>query len=351
MNENDVAKLKEWFLSQRRELPWRNNPTPYAVWISEVMLQQTQVSVVIPYFEHWMECFPTIQDLAQAPLERVLKEWEGLGYYSRARHLHEGARYIVEHFDGKLPETPELLRKIKGLGTYTIGAILSFAFHQRMPAIDGNVLRVLARYYCLQEDIKKTKTLKNIHTLAERLLPEKESWIISEALIELGATVCMRKPKCHECPLKNHCQGYLRGLADQLPIKSASKKTEYLYRGVAVIVCKNALLVQRGSKGKVMADLYEFPFVELKGMEDSLVHLQAHLLKRLNLSVEWEKELTHVKHSFTRFNARLFPHLFSLKQTKTIQGFEWLEIEELKKMPFSAGHRRIFSEVQSLRGD
>ena len=165
MQANDIHKLKHWFLSQSRDLPWRDRPTPYAVWISEVMLQQTQVSVVIPYFERWMKRFPSIEALAAAPIEEVLKEWEGLGYYSRARYLHEGARYVVEHFDGKLPASAAALRQIKGLGNYTIGAILSFAFHQRMAAVQrqclaraGTLLWSFRRYFQSQNRKENTDT-------------------------------------------------------------------------------------------------------------------------------------------------------------------------------------------------
>ena len=154
------------------------------------MLQQTQVAVVIPYFLHWMQRFPTIHHLAKASLDEVVKAWEGLGYYSRVRHLHEAAKYLVEHFNGQLPSEEEDLKKIKGLGPYTIGAILSFAFHQKKAAVDGNVIRVLTRYFGLEEDISKVATVNKLRQLAQELLPDEEPWIVNEALIELGATLC-----------------------------------------------------------------------------------------------------------------------------------------------------------------
>ena len=157
------------------------------------MLQQTQVSVVIPYFDRWMNRFPTLRHLAKATLDEVIKEWEGLGYYSRARNLHEGARYVLEKHEGILPETREELQKIKGLGPYTIGAIRSFAFHHKAAAVDGNVIRVLARYFKIEDDIAKPKTIQMIRDRAEAILPEIEPWIVAEALIELGATLCTKK--------------------------------------------------------------------------------------------------------------------------------------------------------------
>ncbi len=341
-------KLKEWFLAEKRELPWRHNPDPYAVWISEVMLQQTQVSVVLPYFLRWMELFPTIPALAAASLDQVIKAWEGLGYYSRARNLHEGARYLVEHFGGQLPSTEEQLAKIKGLGPYTIGAILSFAFHQKKAAVDGNVLRVLARYFQIEEDIAKASTVKKMRALAESFLPDEEPWIVGEALIELGATICQRKAHCGECPLKTGCQSYRHGLVDQLPIKSRAVKTEYLYRAVAVIQCDGYFLVKRGKKGKIMSDLYEFPFFETikEGMTPQ--QLQKHINLQLGLSVKIGHSLSSVEHGFTRYQARLDPVIFACAQRLAVPDLEWLDLEALKQRAFSSGHRRIFQSIQSL---
>lgn len=325
MQKKDVTQLKTWFQSQSRDLPWRENPSPYSVWISEVMLQQTQAAVVVPYFERWMKRFPTIQTLAQASIEEVLKEWEGLGYYSRARYLHEGARYVLQNFDGILPSTADALNQIKGLGSYTIGAILSFAFHQRQAAVDGNVMRVLTRYYGLPDDISKGKTLRKIQQLAADLLPEQEPWIISEALIELGATVCMRKPKCLECPLQNKCTAYSQDMTSQIPFKSTKTTITPLYRAVAVIIHNNHLLISRGTKGKIMADLCEFPYIELETPSIDQETIQNHMLKQFQLKLEWKKGLKEVKHSFTRYQALLIPISFlpNIKyKQKSMPGYQ-----------------------------
>lgn len=345
MKNSEVEKLKAWFLSQRRDLPWREDPSPYAVWVSEVMLQQTQVSVVIPYFLRWMEKFPTIEALANASIEEVVKEWEGLGYYSRARNLHEGARFVLKNYSGILPSTEKQLKEIKGLGDYTVGAILSFAFHQRAAAVDGNVLRVLARYYCLEDDICKSKTVKEIRERAQALLPKSEPWLVSEALIELGATVCSRTPKCHACPVNSSCMAFAQGKAAELPVKSARQATTSLYRAVAVIACDGHFLVGKGESGKVMAGLFEFPYVELNAAD---VDVEAHgswLKKEMKLSADWLKALPEVRHSFTRYRALLMPQLYSVKKRKEVDGFEWHSLESLKKLPFSSGHRRILAEL------
>lgn len=337
-----LESLKKWFLSEKRDFPWRLNPTPYAVWVSEVMLQQTQAVVVIPYFDAWMQRFPTIQKLAEAPLEDVIKAWEGLGYYSRARNLHEGARYLMAHHQGQLPETEEELQQIKGLGPYTIGAIRSFAFHQRAAAVDGNVLRVLSRYLLIQDDISKPKTVKSLRQRALELLPQEDPWIVSEALIELGATICSKKPKCEICPLKSTCRGYVEGVAASLPIKKAGVKAELLVRDVAVIVAEDHVLLKRGKQGEVMQDLYEFPYYER-----SEIDFHSHCQDDLGLKLEREMQLAEVTHSFTRYRVRLFPFLFSCSSKKDVHGYKWVEKGALKELPFSSGHRKIYNSMNS----
>ena len=192
--------VQHWFLQSQRSFPWREDRSPYSVWISEVMLQQTQARVVIDYYQRWMKKFPDIEHLARAPLEEVIKQWEGLGYYVRARNLHKAAQYLVEHHQGIFPSSRELLEKIPGIGPYTVGAILSFAFHQKAAAVDGNVIRVLTRLFAMQEEVQTQSSKKWLWKCAENLLPEKEPWILVEGLIELGATVCTLKPKCSQCP-------------------------------------------------------------------------------------------------------------------------------------------------------
>ena len=187
--------LLEWFEANKRVFPWREHPTPYRVWISEVMLQQTRAQVVVSYFDRWMKRFPNVEALAAAPIEEVIKIWEGLGYYSRARNLHKGAQEIVRKHGGRIPNTREALLELPGLGPYTAGAILSFGFHQRATAVDGNVLRVLSRFGWIAEDIGKIAARRKIEALAESLLDEKKPWVSAEALIELGATICLPQPR------------------------------------------------------------------------------------------------------------------------------------------------------------
>lgn len=304
---------------------------------------------MIPYFLRWMQRFPTIEALAKAPVEAVLKEWEGLGYYSRARNLHQGARDVMEQHAGVLPATVDELKAIKGLGDYTVGAILSFAFHQRKAAVDGNVMRVLTRYYGINENICLGKVQKKIRALAEELLPQEEPWIISEALIELGATVCMRKAKCYECPLKGECQAHIKDQTDRIPVKGAKISTTVLYRLVPVIACGDRILVRRGEPGKVMADLFQFPYFDITHADhDTSAQkelMKGALKKELSLSGVWKQELPQVKHSFTRYRACLMPHVYAVREEKVVPGFEWISLDDLRQVPFSSGHRRILSMV------
>jgi len=330
-SEKISQKLKGWFFLNRRPLPWRENPSPYEVWISEVMLQQTQVNVVIPYFQRWMACFPTIQALAEAREEKVLKLWEGLGYYSRARNLQSGAQFLTHHYGGELPSTYDELKQVKGLGPYTIGAILSFAFKQKAPAVDGNVLRVLSRYFCIEEPIDKGKTQREIKGLTEALLPDQEPWIVMEALIELGALVCKKKPQCSLCPLKENCVAYRECKTDLLPQKSKPAEITTLHRDVAIIDTGSEILMRKGESGKVMADLWEFPYFD-RGVD---------VEKALGLPLHPVQKLPEVTHGFTRYKAFLYPTLFRAKR-REIKNFSWIPYSQVGQKTLSSGHRRIF---------
>lgn len=335
-------ELCRWFKEEQRTFPWRGTPTPYEVWISEVMLQQTQAAVVLPYFERWMEHFPTIHSLAQASLEEVIKIWEGLGYYSRARNLHAAARYLVQVHGGELPRDRKVLESIKGLGPYTIGAILSFAFHQKAAAVDANVARVLARFFLIEEDIARPAVKKELQRRTEILLPEKEPWVTMEALIELGAQVCQKQPKCYRCPLQSHCAAFHQGKASVLPIKGGKKQYVSLLRLVPVIHAENEVLVRKGVAGKVMADLYEFPYFEIPR---SLLEKEMRAL--LGLDLLFSRDLPEEVHSFTRFRVRLLPSLWKSLEKRPVVGYEWVPWAQLVRLPFSSGHRRILHQIKS----
>lgn len=340
----DSEALIRWFTIEQRDLPWRYNRTPYSVWVSEMMLQQTQVSVVIPYFLRWMERFPTIEALAESSIEEVIKLWEGLGYYSRARFLYEGAKQIVKEFEGKFPETIDQLRKIKGIGVYTAGAISSFAFKQKESAIDGNVLRVLSRYFEIKEDISKPTTLKKMQILVKEFLPEDSHWLLNEGLIELGATICSKSPKCSICPIKRSCGAFLKGSQENFPVKSLKIKSIFLHRVPLVLFNGEKVLVRKTPKGEIMQDLYEFPYLELPVKPNQNEVLEV-VSKKFSIRDFEYKLLREVSHSFTKYRVKLYPYFIQSKEINSYLGYEWIESKFLKDLPFSSGHKKVLLQA------
>ncbi len=340
MQKFPVNELQEWFLEVKRDFPWREDLGPYAVWVSEVMLQQTQASVVVPYFLNWIRLFPDVKALAEAPLEAVIKAWEGLGYYSRARNLHEGAAFIVAHFDGVFPSQEEDLKKIKGLGPYTIGAILSFAFHKKKAAVDANVARVISRYFLIQEDVTSLKTLAHIRFLVESLLPNEDPHIAMEALIELGALVCKKKANCFSCPLKGDCLAFQANKTEEIPILKPKGQTIALFRSVAILKWEDFFLLRKEEGKKVMAGLYEFPYVESKnlGVQD--------IEAVFGLKGAFHSHLSPVSHTFTKYKAHLIPSLWNVLEKRDKKGYLWVKFKDLEKLPFSSGHRKILHQLK-----
>ena len=334
--------LEKWFLANKRSFPWRDNPTPYQVWISEVMLQQTRASVVIAYFERWMEQFPTIGTLGAAHIDQVIKAWEGLGYYSRARNLHAAAQIIVRDHAGELPSCQEKLSALPGLGPYTVGAIMSFGFHQKSVAIDGNVARVITRLAWIDEAIHKTSAKRSIEAAALELLHPETPWISMEALIELGATICLPTPICDQCPLQSRCKAFARGLPTALPLKAVAPKIERINRGVAIIESCGHVLVRKNSEHGLMKDLWEFPYFDKILTQFGL---RKHLQQMLGISPQFVNRMERIEHSFTRFIATLFPYRFELPSMQDFDGFHWIRLDELQALPFSSGHRKLVKRL------
>ena len=340
-----IENLKKWFLQNKRSFPWRDFKTPYAVWVSEVMLQQTRASVVVAYFYRWMERFPTLFSLAEAPLEEIFKIWEGLGYYSRARNLKQGAIQILEE-GGVFPNSLEKLLKIKGIGPYTAGAILSFAFHQKAAAVDGNVARVISRYKGIFGDLTSSKVKKALEEETLLLLPDVESWIVMESFIELGATFCLpAKPICSQCPLKESCYAHLHDVTGEIPLKKKRQETLFLQNQVVVIFYESEVLIEIKEEGKVLGGLAEFPSFPYS------VHLEIEeeVKKKTNLETIWQEDLPLQKQSFTRYQVDLYPAILEAKEKKEVLGCSWHSIEDLSQsLTFSSGHKRILEEILSM---
>ncbi|WP_036584638.1 A/G-specific adenine glycosylase, partial [Paenibacillus darwinianus] len=257
-----------WYRANKRQLPWRENRNPYRIWVSEIMLQQTRVDTVIPYFLRFIERFPTLQALAEAPEPEVLKCWEGLGYYSRARNLQAGAQQVVQLYDGIVPNDKAAVSGLKGVGPYTAGAILSIAFDRPEPAVDGNVMRVLSRYFLLEEDIAKPSTRAGIERLAASLIPDGAAGDFNQAIMELGALVCTPKsPGCLLCPVMAHCSGRAAGRETELPLKSKAKPPRPELRLAALIEGsgerEGQVLVRKRPDTGLLARMWELPHVQL----------------------------------------------------------------------------------------
>jgi A/G-specific adenine glycosylase len=257
------STLINWYLQKKRNLPWRNTDNPYQIWISEVILQQTRVIQGQGYYERFLTAFPTIESLAGSDLEEVLKVWQGLGYYTRARNLHTGAKYVVQQLDGIIPAKYEELKKIKGVGDYTAAAIASFAFNLPVSVVDGNVNRVIARLFGIHDPINSTSGIKQIKTIARKLLDIENPGTHNQAIMEFGALQCtVRNPGCGSCPLQNECVAHKRNEVNILPVKIKNQKIRDRYFNYLVIVYNNMVYFKKRDNKDIWHGLYEFPLIE-----------------------------------------------------------------------------------------
>lgn len=274
MNDHELASRKQffsqnllnWYRTHKRDLPWRRNKDAYRIWVSEVMLQQTRVDTVIPYWHRFLEKFPDVGALAEAPEEEVLKAWEGLGYYSRARNLQAAVREVHESYGGIVPDNKEDISSLKGVGPYTAGAVLSIAYNKPEPAVDGNVMRVLSRYFCIEDDIAKPATRPKMEKLAQELIPDGAAGDFNQGLMELGALVCTpRSPQCLTCPVMEHCAGRLAGKEAELPVKTKAKPPRPERRIVALVEGQGEhtgkLLIRQRPQEGLLARMWELPHV------------------------------------------------------------------------------------------
>jgi A/G-specific adenine glycosylase len=339
-----VERLLSWFEKNRRDLPWRRTKDPFAIWLSEVMLQQTRVKTVVDYFPRFLRRYPTVESLAKADLSDVLGSWSGLGYYRRARALHAGAREVVEKYGGKLPRSAAELRQISGIGPYTAGAIASIAFGAKEPLVDGNVARVLARIFAMTCDVRTPAGMKEMWRVATDLVPEKDPGRFNESLMELGATVCVPgEPRCGECPVSDLCEGRARGIAADLPV--AKKKKPPREVDVVALVARRGprLLLGRRREAGLFGGLWEPPMVELadgEPPEASLGSLLGSGLSGLKVMGEQTHVLTHRKIRVTIATAGLRGEPSS-SGGAAYDRFEWREASEIGSLGMSSLARKI----------
>lgn len=322
-----VQPLLAWYSAHARVLPWRDEPSPYRVWVSEIMLQQTRVEAVKAYFERFTAELPSIESLANAPEEQLLKLWEGLGYYSRVRNLHKAARVVMESCGGVLPDTPEELLQLPGIGSYTAGAIASIAYGKPVPAVDGNVLRVIARVTASDANVSENTVKNKIAGQLKEIYPTEHAGDFTQSLMELGAIVCLPNspPKCEVCPLCTLCAAHAQGIEMNFPVKTAKKQRKTEERTVFLITCNGkAAIVKRPGKG-LLAGLWEFPNTLGK-----LSPQQAEeMLKTLGVCPLQVKRLPKAKHIFTHIEWRMTGYLVSAEEAVETSGLIWANRTEL----------------------
>jgi A/G-specific adenine glycosylase len=338
--------LLRWFERSRRELPWRRDRDPYRIWVSETMLQQTQVAAVIPYFERFIESFPDIASLAHADEQDVLRLWEGLGYYRRARDLHQAARRLAAEHGGRLPDDPDVLRTLPGIGRYTMGAILSQAFDRRLPILEANSQRVLSRLIALQDDPRRGAGRATLWAVAASILPTQRVGEFNQALMELGALVCTSQtPACSECPLAKVCVARKQNLQVAIPLRPTQPATVDVHE-VAVVIRRGqrVLLAQRPEHGR-WAGLWEFPHDSLQEGE---LHEQAadRVIRELTgLQAAVGTELTTVRHGVTHQRITLVCFEARYEDGRSRSSFyrqsRWTFPAELSRYPLSSPQRRL----------
>lgn len=345
-------RLLEWYKDHARNLPWRKeNPDPYAVLVSEIMLQQTRVETVIPYYERWMNRFPNLESLAQAPLEEVLRYWEGLGYYSRARNLHRTAQILVQSYQGIFPQELSDLQKLPGIGIYTAAAIASIAFGQKIAAVDGNIRRVLSRLFQITEPVSLPETRDKIQNLAQQCLPPDKTGDYNQALMDLGATVCLpRFPKCDLCPLVQLCLAYQNRKQNEIPVKTGKKSIPSVVVTAAIIEDRDRVLIAQRPENGLLGGLWEFPGGKVENGETLSECLKREIFEELGVLIEVGQLFGVYHHAYTHFKVVL--HAFEAQiqdshppQPIQAEEIRWVSIPSLQEYPMGKIDRLIAREL------
>lgn len=335
-------KLLAWYRREARDLPWRRSRDPYAIWVSEIMLQQTQVDTVIPYYERWLKKFPDIRTLAEAPLEEVLSAWAGLGYYRRARMLHQAANVLVEKHRAAMPAKAAELIKLPGIGRYTAGAVASIAFGERTPLVDGNVIRILTRIFAIGSDTLKPSTQEELWKLAGKLVPEKHAGDFNQSLMELGALVCApQNPRCGVCPVRRECQAHAKGEEIKYPFKSRREKLEKIRNFTLVFRRGGSVWLKRQPAEARWGGLWMFPFWETKNA----------MVKAAKASGVRPGKWFNLKHGYTKYLIDL--EIYSAEKSDLKPSSEgpeearWVTIEKLSSYALPAPHKKIAEALAS----
>jgi A/G-specific adenine glycosylase len=348
------VELLEWFALNQRKLPWRRHYKPYEIWISEIMLQQTQVKTMLPYYHRWLQRFPHVQAVALAQEEDLLKQWEGLGYYSRARNIHRTAKVLLKEHDSEFPRDCGRLRGFPGIGRYTAGAIMSIAFNADCPVVDGNIARTLSRLFDIAQPIRDSQTEKVLWKLAEELLPRGKARSFNQALMDLGAVVCTpRNPSCSQCPIHTHCRALQTGVVNLRPVVKRGKDAVPIHVAVGILVQEGRIFIQKRPPSGLMPHLWEFPGGKILHGETPEGALVREFREELELNVRPFQEVALIRHSYTSFRVALRAFACRLECPgqqpvlhSAVDG-RWVTPEELDLYAFPAANRKLIQRIQA----
>jgi A/G-specific adenine glycosylase len=343
--------LLAWYRSQARDLPWRRTHDPYAIWVSEIMLQQTQVETVIPYYRRFLRACPTVADLAAASEERVLKLWEGLGYYRRARHLHAAAKLVMGPLAGKLPTHAQAWLALPGVGAYTAGAIASIALGEPAPILDGNVKRVLSRVFTVGGVLERRGTLEKLWALAGALVPSRSPGDFNQALMELGALVCRADdPRCPDCPVKKNCRAWASGDPERWPRPTAGKPRPHKQMVAGLLQSAGKTLLGQRPEGGLLGGLWELPGGELKAGESKTQALERLFLEKLGVEVAAGAVVGRVEHAYTHFSLTL--HVLRAVLIRGVprahfhQALRWVTPRERARLAVPLADRKVLLNLE-----
>ncbi len=338
--------ILSWHRMHARDLPWRRTRDPYAVWVSEVMLQQTQVTTVVPYYERFLRAFPSIERLARAPFEKVAGRWSGLGYYRRARHLHIAARKVMKDFGGQFPSEYSVARELPGVGHYTARAVLSIAYNQPLAVVDGNVARVVARLAVLRGHLQQSRFRRAVEEVAQRLLSAREPGLFNQAVMELGQTVCLKgAPHCPICPVRAWCHARREGQPESYPQPRPRRPTEARYLATAVIRKGTRIALARGLDEGLLDGLWNFPAAFGSSPQEAFDNLQNKLRKETLSPVRWGSPIAKVEHRITyrSIHAELYPA--TLRNGEKAGRLRWFALAELDGAAISQLARKIAQAI------
>lgn len=359
INKNNKLQqqLLCWFRSNKRELPWRKTYNPYHVWVSEIMLQQTQMERGIQYFNKWIQRFPTIDSVAEATEQEILKYWEGLGYYSRARNLHKTAGILKKQYGSTIPCDMSTLLGFPGVGPYTAAAISSIACNHDTPLVDANVARIYSRIFDIDKSVKSGKGKKAIEKISQSHVVPGQMRFYNQALMDLGGVVCVPgKPRCPVCPVSENCLALKRGTISQRPVTTMKKKNISIHMATGILVHQGRIFIQQRQEGDIWAGLWEFPGGQVEKDEQPEQTVIREYFEETNLRVRVTGEITTVTHSYMHYRVTLYCYYCELEcERKPIitaaDQYRWIEIAELRDFAFPAGHRKMIEYIENNEQD